>query len=187
MNSARIFRELSAALEQASIPYMVVGSFASNLHGMGRGTQDIDILISAGAEQIRTLLRNLPESTYYFDLDTALEACRRKSMFNVLDMNEGWKVDLIFQKPSPYHAQAFQRRMPAEIEKVPLMAATAEDTIVSKLEWAKLSDSSRQLEDVAGILKVQGNSLDRQYIDKWVHELGLDSQWERARVLAAFE
>lgn len=181
MSSARVFREMSAALGQARIPYMVVGSFASNLYGTGRGTQDIDIVISASPDQVKALLQNLSQSKYYFDLDTALEACRRKSMFNVLDMDEGWKVDLIFEKPSPFHEEAFRRRVPAEIETVPLVAATAEDTIISKLEWAKMSDSSRQIEDVAGILKVRGKSIDSGYVEKWVRELGLDSQWERAQ------
>lgn len=181
MSSARVFREMSTALDLAGIPYMVVGSFASNLYGTGRGTQDIDIVISASPDQIRVLLSRLADARYYYDLDTALEAWRRKSMFNVLDMQEGWKLDLIFEKPSPFHEEAFRRRVPAEIETVPLVAATAEDTIISKLEWAKMSESSRQIDDIAGILKVQGDSLDRPYIEKWVRELGLDSQWERAQ------
>jgi hypothetical protein len=138
MSSAGIFREIIGALDQAGIPYMVVGSFASNLYGTGRGTQGIDLVVSATPEQIQTLLSLLPSSQYYFDLDTALTACRRKDMFNILDMESGWKIDIIFEKPSPYHRHAFQRRTAAEIEQVPLIAATAEDTIISKLEWAKM-------------------------------------------------
>jgi hypothetical protein len=187
MSSAAIFREIIAAFDQAQIPYMVVGSFASNLYGTGRGTQDIDVVISASPERVRAFLSIIPRTRYYFDLDTALEASRRKSMFNILDMERGWKVDLIFEKPSAYHQQAFQRRIAAEIEHVPLLAATAEDTIISKLEWAKMSESSRQIEDVAGILKVRNASLDRAYIENWIRELGLGSQWESARKLAGLE
>ena len=187
MSSAAIFREIIGALDQAGIPYMVVGSFASNLWGTGRGTQDIDLVVSATPEQIHTLLSTLSASQYYFDLDTALAACRRNDMFNILDMESGWKIDIIFEKPSAYHRQAFQRRTPAEIEQVPLFAATAEDTIISKLEWAKMGESSRQIEDVAGILRVSGASLDRPYIDKWVTSLGLTDQWNRARALAGLD
>ncbi len=176
-----------AALDQARIPYMVVGSFASNLYGTGRGTQDIDLVISATADQIRVFLGLLPKANYYFDLDAALEALQQKSMFNILDMERGWKVDLIFEKPSAYHQEAFERRTTAEIEHVPLFAATAEDTIVSKLEWAKMGESSRQIEDVAGILRVGGESLDRAYIDKWIKQLELAEQWTAARKLAGLE
>ena len=108
-------------------------------------------------------------------------------MFNILDMEKGWKVDIIFEKSEPYHRQAFQRRTAAEIEQVPLVAATAEDTILAKLEWAKMGESSRQVEDVAGILKVQAELLDRTYIEKWVRELGLSLQWQHARKLSGLE
>src|ERR1700743_1943676 len=108
--SAPGLREIVAALDLAGIPYMVVGSFASNLYGNGRGTQDIDLVISANADQIRALLSFLPKSQYYFDVESALEACRRKSMFNILDMDRGWKIDLIFQKPGAFPQQAFFRR-----------------------------------------------------------------------------
>jgi predicted nucleotidyltransferase len=187
MSSKEILREMIAALDQARIPYMVVGSFASNLYGAGRATFDIDLVVSATPEQIQALLSFLPTAKYYFDLDTALAACRRKDMFNILDMEKGWKIDLIFEKSAPYHRQAFQRRTAAEIEQVPLVAATAEDTILAKLEWAKMGESSRQVEDVAGILKVRAGSLDRPYIEKWVKELGLSSEWDRARKSAGLD
>jgi predicted nucleotidyltransferase len=187
MTSAEIFREIIAALDHAAIPYMMVGSFASNLYGTGRATFDIDLVVSATPEQVRTLLSLLPTDKYYFDLDTALAACRSKDMFNILDMERGWKVDIIFEKQSAYHRQAFQRRTEAEIEKVPLVAATAEDTIISKLEWAKMGESSRQIEDVAGILRVRGESLDRPYINRWVKDLDLSDQWNHARRLAGLE
>ena len=56
--------------------------------------------------------------------------------------------------------------------------------IISKLEWSKASSSERQLEDVAGILRVRAENLDLSYIRHWVDELGLDAQWQRARDLS---
>ena len=187
MSSAPVLREIVTALGQAGIPYMVVGSFASNLYGNGRGTQDIDLVISANAGQISALLNYLPKSQYYFDVGASLEACRRKSMFNILDMERGWKIDIIFQKPGAFHQQAFLRRTSAQIDGIDVFALTAEDVVVSKLEWAKMGESTRQIEDVAGVLKVQQNSFDRPYIEKWVAELGLVSQWNEARRQAGLE
>jgi hypothetical protein len=187
MSSADIFIVLAAALDRTGIPYMVVGSFASNLYGTGRATQDIDIVVSATPEQIRRLLTLFPETDYYFSQDAALEACRRKSMFNILDTRTGWKIDIIFEKPSAYHQQAFQCRTQAEIDSVPLFTATGEDTIIFKLESGKMGESSGQIEDVAGILRVQETKIDRAYIEKWVHDLGLVSQWDHARQMAGLE
>lgn len=181
MSSEGILREIITALDRAQIPYMVVGSFASNLYGSGRGTQDIDVVISATQQQVRNFLASLPKAEYYVDVNTALDACRRRDMFNILDMGSGWKVDVIFQKLSAYGQQAFQRRTAAEIEQVPLFAATAEDVIVSKLEWAKMGGSLRQIEDVSGILKERHDLLDIGYIQKWVNDLGLAEQWAAAR------
>lgn len=187
MSSEGILREIAAALDLAQIPYMVVGSFASNLYGTGRATLDIDIVVSATPEETRKFLKALEKADYYFDMASALEACRRRSTFNILDMATGWKVDIIFEKATPYHQQALQRRTAAEIEHVPLYAATAEDVIISKLEWAKMGASLRQIEDVSGILEERSDLLDLRYIENWVKELGLTSQWESARRLAGLE
>jgi phage I-like protein len=105
-------------------------------------------------------------------------------MFNILDMERGWKIDLIFQKAGAFHQQAFLRRTAAQIDGVDVIALTAEDVIISKLEWAKMGESIRQLEDIAGVLKVQQEKLDLPYIEKWIQELGLASQWAHARRLA---
>jgi hypothetical protein len=187
MSYTQVFQEIINALDHSGIPYMIVGSFASNLYGTGRGTQDIDLVISASPDQLPSLLSFLPKTDYYFDVDTAVEAARRKSMFNVLDMSRGWKIDFIFLKPTAYHQQAFLRRTAAEIALVPLFTATAEDVIISKLEWAKMGGSLRQIEDVAGVLKVQHDSLDFPYIEKWITELGLIAEWNRARQSAGLE
>ena len=67
---------------------------------------------------------------------------------------------------------------------VPLYIATPEDVVIANLKWEKLGKSSRQIEDTAGILKVRRDQLDLPYIEKWVHELGLSTQWSQARRLA---
>jgi hypothetical protein len=187
MKATELFRHLARALDECEIPYMLTGSFASNVYGMGRGTMDVDLVVSATAEQIKELSTLLPEPGYNFDLELALEALRHTSMFNVFDLVRGWKVDFIFQKPSAFHVEALRRRTYADVEGVPLAIITPEDLIVAKLEWAKAGSSWRQIEDVAGILKVRSRSLDRAYIEKWVRELGLASQWESARKEAAVD
>ena len=59
--------------------------------------------------------------------------------------------------------------------------ASAEDVVVSKLEWSKLAQSQRHIEDVAGILRMRWESLDRDYVEKWVVDLGLEKEWNDAR------
>jgi len=104
-------------------------------------------------------------------------------MFNLIDMNTAWKIDLVIRKNRPFSVQELARRVVMPIASVEVATATAEDTIVAKLEWAKLGASERQLIDVAGILHVGSAALDFDYIERWVEALDLGEQWRCARAL----
>ena len=62
--------------------------------------------------------------------------------------------------------------------------ASAEDVIISKLEWAKLAQSRRQIEDAAAILRARGNDFDGSYLMRWIGELGLEKEWRDAHRVA---
>jgi hypothetical protein len=68
-----------------------------------------------------------------------------------------------------------------ELEGLALYFASAEDVLIAKLEWAKLGASSRQIEDAAGIIALQGDQLDATYVRYWVDALGLQEQWSAAQ------
>jgi hypothetical protein len=177
-----LLRDIIASLEALGVPYMVVGSFASTFHGEPRMTRDLDLVIDPSSEQLEQLLERLDPDRYYVDPDVARDALRRRQMFNVIDMNTAWKVDLVIRKARPFSIEELRRRQPATLLGVDVATASAEDTIIAKLEWAKDSGSDRQLDDVAGILRVRGEgTLDLAYLEHWIEELGLAAQWHRVR------
>ena len=178
-----LLERIVAALTSAGIPYMVVGSFASMIHGDLRSTFDLDLVVDPSAEQLQALLQQLPEDQFYVDHDVARDALRRRGMFNVIDNATGWKIDFVIRKARPFSVEELRRRVPGVLRGVAVHAATPEDTIIAKLEWSKAGGSDRQLEDVAGILRVSGPTLDLAYIERWVEELELREQWTRAREL----
>jgi hypothetical protein len=180
MNASDVFRRLTGALERADIAYMVTGSFASAFYGATRSTQDIDLVIEATAAKLEFLTRHLPPEEYYLDLNTALEAYTQRSLFNVIDVTSGWKIDLIIRKTRPFSEEEFRRRRQATVDGVPVFIASAEDVVLSKLEWSKLSQSQRQLEDVVAILRSRWGSLDREYLTKWIAGLQLETEWRSA-------
>ncbi len=159
---------------------MLTGSYASSLHGMPRATQDIDIVIAPSQTQLVALLRLFPDTEYYVSEAAALDAFARRSQFNVIDFATGWKVDFILIKSREFSREEFGRRSTVLLEDVPLSVASAEDVVIAKLEWAKLGASARQIEDAAGIIRLQQERLDRNYIERWVKELGLAEQWTHA-------
>ena len=120
---------------------MLTGSYASTLYGMGRASQDIDLVISADQEQVKRLIDRLAQNNFYAEFHAALEACRRKSMFNAIDNVTLLKVDFIFRKTRNFSTEEFRRRRSALVQGVDFFVATAEDIVISKLEWAKLGES----------------------------------------------
>jgi len=176
-----LLRKVVDALEEHGIPYMVVGSFASTFHGEPRTTQDLDVVIDPTAESLQKLVDAFDPVEFYVDGDVARDALRRRTMFNVIEMATAWKVDLVIRRARPFSIEELTRRQRVMMFGVDVATATAEDTIIAKLEWAKLGGSDRQLDDVAGILRVRGASIDLAYVERWVSDLQLEAEWERAK------
>jgi hypothetical protein len=184
MTIAELFSRIRAALDSAGVVYMLSGSFASAFYGLPRTTQDIDFVIAASPEQLRAFVQGLPSRSYYVDLDAALEAYSRQSLFNVIDSATGWKIDFIIRKSRPFSEEEFRRRQLVDFEGMQLFVASPEDMVIAKLEWSKLARSQRQVEDAAGILRLRRDSLDHSYLRKWISELGLEEELQNAQVMA---
>jgi hypothetical protein len=180
MSVTQIFQRIAAALDQAGIAYMLSGSFASSYYGAPRSTQDIDLVIEATPAQLRAFVQSLPSDEYYADLDAALGAHKAESLFNVIDLSTGWKVDLIIRKSRAFSREEFRRRHTIDVQGLSLFVASAEDIVIAKLEWSKLARSRRQIEDVATILRARFESLDRVYLERWIRDLNLEKEWQDA-------
>jgi hypothetical protein len=175
------FDRLIAAIERAGVPYMLTGSYASAAHGTPRATNDIDIVIAPSPDQLHKLLREFPDDRYYADDIDAFESLARQSQFNVIDFATSWKADLIFRKDREFSRVEFARRGRHEIAGRSVYLVSPEDIVIAKLEWGKMGESERQIEDAAGVIRRQGSALDMAYVEHWVRELQLEDQWRRAR------
>jgi hypothetical protein len=175
-----LLRTLVAALHDAGIPFMLTGSVASAYHGAGRATMDIDLVIDPQPSQLTAFLTRIEGSGVYVSAEAAREALAQRTMFNVVDPESGWKADLIVRKARAFSETEFARRQPIEFLGLTMSVAAVEDVIVSKLEWAKLGASARQIDDVRALLHIQGDEIDRAYVARWVRTLGLETQWADA-------
>jgi hypothetical protein len=170
---------VGAALSQSGVTYMLAGSFASSYHGAPRATQDIDIVVDPTFDSLDRFLDALKGDDVYFDADVARQEFKRRGQFNVIDGATAWKVDVIFRKARPFSIEEMARRIPATVLGMPVFVATAEDTVLAKLEWSKLGESGRQLRDVRALLEAKGESLDRAYIERWLDDLDVRELWEK--------
>lgn len=180
MSASELLREVVAALDGAGVPYMLVGSFASTSHGAPRATQDIDVVIDPSPAALDRFLDAFDAERVYVS-SSAHAALATRDQFNLIDTTTGWKVDLIVRKDRPFSVGEFARRQSARMLGIDVSVATAEDTILAKLEWSAMGQSDRQVADAATVLTVGADALDHEYLDHWAAELGVTDLLQRAR------
>jgi hypothetical protein len=171
-------------LDSIGVPYLIGGSLASTLHGMVRTTMDVDLVAEVRREHVSLLVQRLA-SEFYIDADAITDAIARRSSFNIIHLETMFKVDIFVAKQRPFDKSQFARRAVQIVVDEPertAYVASAEDTILTKLEWYRLGgqSSERQWRDVLGVLKVQGDRLDLAYLRQWAAELKVTDLLEKA-------
>jgi len=180
MSQQELLRIITRALEGIGIPYMVTGSFVSSLQGEPRATHDIDIVITINPSQTDKMFQAFSPSEFYINLQSIVHAINQKGMFNIIHSREGLKIDFWILTDSPFDQSRFSRRYPEDFREMRIYVSRAEDTILAKLRWAKVSGGSeKQFFDALRVYEVQYGNLDLNYLEKWVIELDLDSLWSR--------
>jgi len=171
-------KKMIEKLNEQNIPYMLSGSVSSSLHGQPRATNDADIIIAPAEEQFVAFVKSLG-GDYYVNPDAARDAFKNNSVFNVIDIQNSWKADFIIRKNRPFSREEFKRRLKANIMGLDVWVVSPEDVILSKLEWAKNSESGQQFRDALGVATVQYERLDGDYLYKWAKELQVESSLKR--------
>jgi len=178
MTSQKDFlQKLVNMLDKSSVPYMLSGSIGSGFHGQPRATNDADIIIDPSNEQLISFVSSLGPD-YYVNKEAAIQALNDNSMFNIIDIQTGWKADLIIRKKRAYSKQEFSRRTNTTLMGMSLWILSPEDSILSKLEWSKSRESQTQFKDALGVIMVQWDSLDFNYMKKWAKELQIEDALE---------
>lgn len=173
------------ALESLNVPYHIGGSVASSLYGLPRLTIDADIVAKLEQKHVRSFVRML-EDDYYIDADMIHDAINHRSSFNLIHNDTILKIDIFIPKLRPFDQEELQRAQALTIEDThrPFYIASPEGTILNKLEWYRMGGevSDRQWNDILGVLKVRGTSLDLAYLQNWAKALNVSDLLERAFV-----
>jgi hypothetical protein len=176
--------QVADVLESLGAQYFIGGSLASAIHGISRATMDVDLIADMRLEHVEaftTLLGN----AFYVDDESIREAIRSRSSFNIIHRETMFKVDVFIRKTRLYDQAQFDRRVLQSLATEPertAYVASAEDTILAKLEWYRMGNeiSERQWRDVQNVIKVQGNRLDLGYLRQWATQLNILDLLERA-------
>ncbi|MBA4336618.1 hypothetical protein C0416_02480 [bacterium] len=179
-----LLKNIVRIFDQLKLTYSVTGGMAVLIWGRPRFTADIDIVIEIGPSDVKGLVKALMDlnKSGYIDEDTANEIVRRGGEFNFIDGTTGIKVDFWVSDNGEFDLSRLKRRVAKEILGQKVYFVSPEDLILSKLKWYKESRSNRHLEDADSILKISGEDLDKNYLDKWAKKLDIMDEFEKLRL-----
>lgn len=179
MEQSELLRQVVSTLERMGIRYFVTGSMATIFFGEPRFTNDIDIVVDLPASRIAEFCVAFPAPDFYLSEETVHRAVSRRGQFNIIHPSTGLKVDVMVPADTPFNRSRFLRVQ--RVKPMPDFGAafsSAEDVILKKMEAYLEGGSEKHLRDIAGVLKISGEHLDRSYIEEWADRMGTTEVWE---------
>jgi predicted nucleotidyltransferase len=158
-----LLARLARALDDAGLPYMVIGGQAVLLYGEPRLTRDVDLTLGVGPERLadvlgvveRLGLRPLVEPEP-FVTETLVLPCE--------EPESGIRVDLAFSLPG-YERTALTRTNRVQVGGAEVRFASVEDLLIQKV----VAGRPRDLEDARGVL-LRNPGVDVGYVRRWLTE-----------------
>jgi hypothetical protein len=182
MEQSELLRHAVTALERLGVRYLVTGSVATIFYGEPRLTNDIDIVVDLSASQTPALCRAFPAPEFYLDEEAVRSAVEQRGPFNIIHPASGLKIDMLIPADVPFNRSRFARaRRVKPAGDYEAAFASPEDVIIKKMEYYRDGGCEKHLRDIAGVLRISGKGLDRDYIAEWASSLGLASIWKSIR------
>jgi hypothetical protein len=192
---SEIARILHGILEPANIPYYITGGVAALAYGDPRTTRDLDLVIAIEASEVTALVSALELAGFYCP-PLAVEAVKsgQETMLSVTHSELLLNADLMINGNSDFDRAKLARRQLVSIsldENECFWLISPEDLILAKLPKPILrgarSQSEKQWRDVLGVMKVQGDNLDRSVLAEWAEAIGLECDLNRALQASGLE
>ena len=153
-------KDIATGLKRAEIPSMVIGGQAVAMYGRPRFTQDIDITIALTPDEAEKIIRAVDKS--FTILPEDVQRFIRETWVLPLEHRETRvRVDIIFSI-TPFEREAIEKAREIEIDDVSVPYVLPEYLVVQKI----IAGRARDLEDAAGIMEVQGETIDVEEIER---------------------
>lgn len=154
------------ALEAAAVHYMLVGSLASNVHGIPRSSADADFVVEIAASGLERLAHALP-AALTLDSQGSFEAVTGTMRYLIRLHGSPFVCELFLFSDDPHDRERFARRQRVRVLGRETSMATAEDMIVTKLRWADQARRAKDRDDARNMIAVRSEELDWAYVRRW--------------------
>ena len=187
-NAQNLFLEtldwICEKLRSLEIPYMITGGSAVGFWGHIRTTMDIDLVIQTRSNQVDAFLSAIRNEAYV-DIQEAKRAIQGRAMFNIIPNDTLFKIDIIpLNESDNYEVHKFSRRIIINFQDREINVISPEDLIISKLIWSRnAGGSERQIADCESIWKINQESIDMEYIKKWVKILDIEEGFKKLELI----
>lgn len=152
---------------------------ASMFYSIARTTIDVDIVVELSRDKVPQFCESFPFPDFYVSEEAAYDAIRHGGMFNILENAHGIKADIMTVRRSGFNESRLSRARRVRLHDGALaMFASPEDVVLKKLEYFREGGSDKHLTDVAKLLQIGGETIDRAYIESWLEKLGVAAQWQ---------
>lgn len=165
-------------LEAVGATYAIWGGLAVIAYGESRFTKDMDILLSPFNFLAPLFVRRLKETHYHVD-EISVNRALSGGFFNVIHLYYQIKVDFYIPN-EPYLKAMIAERVYQPFDQIRNAAyVTPTSLVVAKLRAYEDSQSTRHLDDIGSITRIQKAKLDVKRIEVTAVQLGLLGEWRK--------
>jgi hypothetical protein len=176
--------QLQTIFADLEIPHYITRGVAAATYGEPRTTRDLDMVITLSLDRLDTMVERLENEGFYIPGVEDLRSGRLQTL-GITHQETIARADLMLAGSSSFEQEQFNRRRAIKIpNRGTLYLASPEDIILNKLRWREQSQSEKQWRDILGILKVQGQTLDLDYLNQQANTLKIATPLRQAMIEA---
>lgn len=180
MKIDEIVRRVIDSLDSVNVPYVLVGSLASNLYGVARSTLDADVVVQTQPGQLTELVKSLGpqfEREPQMQFETVTGTC--KSLLR--ERESHFEIELFELSADLHDRERFARRQRLTVFDRDTFVLTVEDVLVTKLRWLHIANRPKDRGDIQSVIAVSGDVVDWPYVERWCDEHGSRPLLEQIR------
>jgi hypothetical protein len=180
MNTGDIVFAVIDYLNEHDVPYMLVGSLATNVYCVPRSTEDGDIVVNLSVSQVAKQIV-AANSKISFDPQLTFESVTATRKIVLRSEEHNFEVELFQLSEDEHDQMRFSRRVKVNTMGRDVWIASLEDMIVTKLCWSQGAGREKDISDSRNLIGVQHEFIDWPYVESWCDRHGTRQLLDRLR------